>query len=248
MNSLPQISATAFFRQFADDTDAVSANSASLLVVLFWMAITLGRLIALRDQQTLDLPRLYRHLLFVGVLGAVVTFLLLVLYSIDAMLWTTVITYGFFNGPTLGYCYDLSTRVSPNPVLSTAVAMFGLTAGSSIVPVIAAGLWDVTGFAAFLPLVLFVSHVVPSLLVINLQKLPPAETSHERRRSFRREDSAVTAATPTFRPVSPLSTWPQGSIHGEQEEDDGGLTDVAQREIEISAGGEAETTEGERQA
>ncbi|CAM9623456.1 unnamed protein product, partial [Sphacelaria rigidula] len=101
------MTATAFIRQFADDTNMGSASNASLLVVLFWLVITLGRLLALRDQQTLTLVRLYRHLTIVAALGAAaMAILLFFVWAKDSLLWCTVIAFGFFHGPTLGYCYD----------------------------------------------------------------------------------------------------------------------------------------------
>lgn len=122
-----QMAATAFLRQFAEDTS--SSSQRSLLIVCLWLAITLGRVVGLRDQLTLTLARLYRH---VGALcaGAATTmFLLLVSSRTTAVLWITVIVFGLFTGPALGYGYDLSTRVSPSPATSTLVAEFGITAG-----------------------------------------------------------------------------------------------------------------------
>lgn len=122
------MAATAFLRQFANDTSVSSQRS--LLIVCLWLAITLGRVIGLRDQLTLTLMRLYRHAAALCAAGALTMFVLLVFNRSTKMLWITVTAFGLFTGPLLGYGYDLSTRVSPNPATSTAVAQFGITAGA----------------------------------------------------------------------------------------------------------------------
>lgn len=122
------MAATAFLRQFAFDTSGSSQRS--LLIVCLWLAITLGRVIGLRDQLTLTLVRLYRHASTLSAAGACAMFVLLVFNRSTVMLWMTVTAFGLFTGPLLGYGYDLSTRVSPNPATSTAVAQFGITAGA----------------------------------------------------------------------------------------------------------------------
>lgn len=229
-----QVTATAFTRQFVEDTSAISANSASLLVSLFWLAISVGRLIALRDQQSLTLNRLLRHLMFTSVSGSIVVFVLLTSYSVDSIQWTTIITYGLFNGPTLGYCYDLSTRVSPNPARSTAVAMFGLTAGVSIVPILTAGLWEVTGLAAFLPIFLILSHIIPCFLLADVQKLHETGVGLQRRRSVREDSFSLTSVTPTFGPPSCGTTWSRAnSALANEEEQHSSFEDEVQREMEI---------------
>lgn len=123
-----QVAATAFLRQFANDTSGSSQRP--LLIVCLWLAITLGRVIGLRDQLTLTLVRLYRHAAALCAAGALAMFALLVFNRSTKMLWITVTAFGLFTGPLLGYGYDLSTRVSPNPATSTAVAQFGITAGA----------------------------------------------------------------------------------------------------------------------
>lgn len=122
------MAATAFLRQFAQDTS--SSSQRSLLIVCLWLAITLGRVVGLRDQLTLTLARLFRHLSALCAGGAMTMFLLLVSSRSTAVLWITVVSFGLFTGPALGYGYDLSTRVSPHPATSTMVAEFGITAGA----------------------------------------------------------------------------------------------------------------------
>lgn len=244
-----QMTATAFLRQFADEMEMTTASTASLLVVVFWLVITVGRLISLRDQRTLTLARLYRHLTIVAALGAVTMLILLIAFWKDLVLWFTVLTFGLFNGPTLGYCYDLSTRVSPNPSTSTAVAMFGLTLGDSLVPFLASSFWWVTGGAFFLPVFLVASHAIPWFLVRETVQMHAA-VAGSRRGSFRGDVSSyssrhsVAAPTPTFgAPPSPTANWsPAGSQLAEER-----TRGIEEEAAIVEAGAGAGEGEGEGQ-
>lgn len=211
-----QVAATAFLRQFADDTS--ESPQASLLIVCFWLAISFGRIVGLRDQLTMTLARLYRHATALCVAGAVATGILLFFYWNVAVLWVTVMLYGVLNGPMLGYAYDLSTRVSPSLATSAMVAIFGITAGASVVPFLASFTWDVTGAAFFLPLFLTVSHVIPAVLLRDIKKHYGESSA---RTPVAEADIAVVVPTPTFgAPPSPTSGWsPTGSAFDEGEEE-----------------------------
>ncbi|CAN0166954.1 unnamed protein product [Ectocarpus sp. 4 AP-2014] len=215
-----RMAATAFLRQFADNTSGASRRS--LLIVCLWLAITLGRVLGLRDQLTLTLARLYRHAAFLCVGGAGAMFVLLVSSRSTAMLWVTVLTFGLFNGPVLGYGYDLSTRVSPNPATSSTIAEFGITAGASVVPFLVSLPWYITGWAFLLPLLVGLSHVVPFVLLRDLQLLHGTSSSRRLQPSVEEcEDRSQAAApTPTFgAPPSPESLWsPTGSDFDEGED------------------------------
>ena len=49
--------------------------------------------------------------------------------------------FGFFNGPCIGYCYDLLNRVTYPTELSTSIVMFGVNVGASWVPYLVPFLW-----------------------------------------------------------------------------------------------------------
>ncbi|CAN0144205.1 unnamed protein product, partial [Discosporangium mesarthrocarpum] len=103
---LTQVGATAYLTQYVEDTDAIADGYSSLLIVVLWVAITVGRLAGLQDQLHITLPKLYRHttLLFAGGAAAMVPILLF--QSSAVVLWVGVAMFGLFNGPTVGYCYD----------------------------------------------------------------------------------------------------------------------------------------------
>lgn len=134
-----------------------------------------------------------------------------------AVLWTTVALYGVFNGPALGYGYDLSTRVSPSPAASTTVAAFGITAGASIVPFVTSFAWDITGWAFFLPLFVVASHALPCMLLQDTKHLHGESSS---RRPLDEDDVSVVVPTPTFgAPPSPMSGWSSTGSYYEERED-----------------------------
>lgn len=45
-----------------DDTGVISSSSAELLIMVLWIAITIGRVLGVVDQMFIDTPTLYHHL------------------------------------------------------------------------------------------------------------------------------------------------------------------------------------------
>jgi hypothetical protein len=64
--------------------------------------------------------------------------MLLILWFPDSgeCLWIGVAFYGLFNGPCVGYCYDLNNRITYPTEKSMSIVMFGLNFGASLVPYI----------------------------------------------------------------------------------------------------------------
>ncbi|CAM9967955.1 unnamed protein product [Choristocarpus tenellus] len=86
------------------------------------------------------------------------------------VLWIAVAGYGLFNGPTVGYCYDLNNRITNPSEEGMSVVMFGLNFGASLVPYIISWLWDFTGWAQTLTVVIFFSMVIPYPLMISAKR------------------------------------------------------------------------------
>lgn len=231
---LLQVAATAFLRQFATDTSG--ASNVPLLIVILWLSITLGRVVGLRDQLTLTLSRLYRHLAFVCLCGVIPMLFLLFFSRNVGVLWATVVFYGLLNGPTLGYGYDLSTRVSPNPSTSTFVVTFGITAGASVVPFLASFTWNITGWALFLPLFIAASHAIPYVLLLKVERLHGPVSSLRRRPMDDSDDtSSLAAPTPTFgAPPSPNSAWASASSQLDEDENFGDEEERRQGGVEMA--------------
>lgn len=71
-----------------------------------------GRLIGIHDQLDLSTARLYRHVYIQLWLGGAGMLLVVVWHEAAWALWTGVCVYGLFNGPTIGYVYDLCNRTT----------------------------------------------------------------------------------------------------------------------------------------
>ena len=99
------------------------------------------------------------------------------------------------------------------------VAMFGITAGASIVPFLASFTWSITGLAFFLPLFIVASHAIPLLLVRETKRLHGVVSI---RRSSHIDASSVATPTPTFgAPPSPTSCWSPAGSHSDEGSADG---------------------------
>lgn len=193
--SCPQVGATAYLESYVDDTDVISESHAELLIVVLWTAITVGRLAGLQDQRHLTLPRLYRHSTILFLFGATAMAAILLFENSAFVLWSGVAAYGLFNGPTVGYCYDLNNRVTMPSEMGMSVVMFGLNFGASIVPYVISWAWDSTGKPQTLIVIVMLSHIFPYPLMLNAKRIAEAN---------KRKDLAI-AANPITLPEN-LST------------------------------------------
>ena len=76
-------------------------------------------------------------------------------------LWIGVAFYGLFNGPCVGYCYDLNNRITYPSEASMAIVMFGLNFGASLVPYITSMIWNRGGGPKTLIVVTFLTMFLP---------------------------------------------------------------------------------------
>ena len=76
-------------------------------------------------------------------------------------LWIGVAFYGLFNGPCVGYCYDLNNRITYPSEASMAIVMFGLNFGASLVPYATSIIWNAGGGPRTLILVVFMTMIMP---------------------------------------------------------------------------------------
>jgi len=107
-----KVAATSYFTTYVDYTGVIPSKQSGLLIVLLWVGISLGRVVGIFDQLGLPTERLYRHVYLQLWLGAGGMLAVLVWPSSGVALWTGVLVYGFFNGPTIGYVYDLCNRTT----------------------------------------------------------------------------------------------------------------------------------------
>ena len=77
------------------------------------------------------------------------------------VLWCGVVAYGFFNGPTIGYIYDLCNRTTVASEKGMSIVMFGLNSGASLVPYFVSFMWLRGVGPMSLPFIVMVSHVAP---------------------------------------------------------------------------------------
>lgn len=187
--------ATAYLEDYVDDTDVISSSHAELLIVVLWTAITVGRLAGLQDQRFLTLPRLYRHATILFLSGAAACALILIFESSAFVLWAGVAAYGLYNGPTVGYCYDLNNRVTFPSEMGMSVVMFGLNFGASIVPYIISWVWSYTGWAQSLIVIIMVSHLIPYPLMLSAKRIAEG---NKRKAAAVPPNLADTRGTPSF--------------------------------------------------
>ena len=156
-----KVAATSYLTTYVDETGVIAPNKATILIVALWIGISLGRLVGIFDQIRLSTERLYLHVYIQLWLGAIGMALVVAFPMSGPSLWTGVIVYGFFNGPTIGYIYDLCNRTTKASEKGMSIIMFGLNIGASLVPFLVSFTWENGAGPMTLPTTIMLSHLFP---------------------------------------------------------------------------------------
>jgi hypothetical protein len=156
-----KVSATSYFTTYVDETGVIPAHLAGLLIVMLWVGVSLGRLVGIFDQIGLSTERLMRNVYIQLLMGALGMGLIVAFPKSGPVLWTGVLVYGFFNGPTIGYVYDLCNRTTAASEKGMSIVMFGLNLGASLIPFLTSYMWENGRGPVVLPVVVMASHIFP---------------------------------------------------------------------------------------
>lgn len=174
-----KVAATSYFTTYVDETGVISEHYAGLLIVMLWVGISVGRVIGIFDQIGINVEKLYLHLYLQLWGGAIAMAAVLMFPTSGVVLWVGVIAYGAFNGPAIGYVYDLCNRTTAASEKGMSIVMFGLNVGASVVPYLVSGVWDAGGGPVTLPAVILASHLLPipcQYAIRRLTKVPAVVT------------------------------------------------------------------------
>ena len=156
-----KVSTTAYLATYVDDTNVIDQYHATFLILVLWIAITIGRLAGVYDQRFLTNKSLPIHLSIFCVGGFLSMLLILWFPKNPESLWIGVAFYGLFNGPCVGYCYDLNNRITYPSEASMAIVMFGLNFGASLIPYVTSMIWNRGGGPRTLIVMTFITMFVP---------------------------------------------------------------------------------------
>jgi fucose permease len=136
-------------------------QKSGLLIVMLWVGISVGRVVGIFDQIGLKIEKLYLHL-YIQLWGGALSMAAVIIFPKSAIaLWVGVISYGVFNGPAIGYVYDLCNRTTAASEKGMSIVMFGLNVGASVVPYLVSKVWESGGGPMTLPIIIVLSHVLP---------------------------------------------------------------------------------------
>lgn len=157
-----KVTSTAYLESYVDETNVINVANESALILVLWIAITIGRLAGVYDQRFLTNKTLPIHLSIFIVGGSLSMLLIIWFPNKGSALWIGVAFYGLFNGPCVGYCYDYNNRVTNPTENSMAIVMFGLNFGASLVPYLTSLVWNYFGAGPkTLIVVIFLSMFLP---------------------------------------------------------------------------------------
>lgn len=163
-----KIAASSVLYQYIEDTvPAMTKHKYELLVLVVWTTCTVARLCGVLDQSYMPLHFIVQLITRAqgSVLLALVFVALLALESSSQLaLWVGMIGYFTAAGPTLGYMYDASCRITEVDARGAAILKLGFHMGSSFVPFFTDRLWPLLG-AYSLQWVLAVTAFVPLMVL-----------------------------------------------------------------------------------
>ncbi len=166
-----KVTLTGYLYTFIDDTGMIDTDNETTALLVLWICITIGRLSGVYDQAYVNNTTLPWHL-FVLSAGASLSMLTILTFPRRGIaLWLGLSFFGLFNGPCVGYCYDMNNRLTAPSEESMAIVMLGLNMGASLVPWITAEIWDANGNAFTLIWVVFLSNAMPILPIFFLKGL-----------------------------------------------------------------------------
>jgi predicted MFS family arabinose efflux permease len=166
-----KVTMTAYIYSFVDDTNMISTSMESSLVLVFWLCIAIGRLAGVYDQAFVTNHTLPWHLFILSTGATIGIALILIFRNQPDALWVGLAFYGLFNGPCVGYCYDMNNRLTYPSEESMAIVMLGLNMGSSLQPYLTAYLWSVTDDPWVLMWMTLGSCALPLTCVFILKRL-----------------------------------------------------------------------------
>lgn len=175
-----QVDTVAYITPYVIHTKNVPNRAAGEVLTIFWVFVTIGRLIGVWDQRSISNDNLVRHLSICCILGSASMLLIVAYPSSPRLLWAGIAVYALTYGPTVGYCHDLNNRLTLPTEQSSSICMFGLNCGASFVPFLTAKAWQYFGNN---PVTLMVAILLSMLLPIPLlhftQRLSYTSTNYK---------------------------------------------------------------------
>ncbi len=166
-----KVTLTSYLYSFVEQTHMIEPKYQSRLLLVLWISITIGRLAGVYDQRFLSNQTLPVHL-FVQSLGATLSMVLILLFPHKSTaLWIGIAFFGIFNGPCVGYCYDLNNRLTYPSEMSMAIVMLGLNFGASLVPFVASWIWHEEKDPWVLIWVAAITNAIPLGLIFVAKRL-----------------------------------------------------------------------------
>ncbi len=140
-----KVAITGYLYTFIEETKIIDPDHETSALLVLWIFITIGRLCGVYDQAYVNNTTLPIHLFVLSAAATMAMVSILVFHGRAIALWLGLAFFGLFNGPCVGYCYDMNNRLTSPSEESMAIVMLGLNMGASIVPWLVSVAWDISG-------------------------------------------------------------------------------------------------------
>ncbi len=155
------LSFSAYFTTYVSDVDIESTEYAKYQYTLFWLMLSIGRIVGTIDQYTYVTDNnLVGHIVTWMSLVATIAVIWYIFWDSSTALWIIAPCLGFCGGPILGYIYDWVHRLTLPSELSTTIIFLNAFAGGHALMYVCAYIWDAGGGPRTLMGVMFATSIL----------------------------------------------------------------------------------------
>lgn len=163
-------SLTFYLETYVDSNGSLQGCNKEVLLLFFFVFATVGDVLGILGQLDVTDKMLSLQTGLIFLTGATAMFIVIMNPVSHVALWIGVCIFGLCNAPSISYCFNIANRLSYPSATSTAMIMFGLSLGISLMPYFTSVVWET--FDA--PLALMYVGCLCSIVPIFLLYLAPS--------------------------------------------------------------------------
>ncbi len=157
---------TSYLQPYVKNLDIESISTAKYQLVVMWGVAFVSRLIGIYDQAyLLTNKNILWHIDIFLVIGIASLIPIVVNLESSTALWYGLAFYGFAFGPLVGYVYDWLNRSTSVSETSTAIVVFGMNVGTSLVLYVTTEIWNLEDSAVIMFYATLFTVIVPMPLL-----------------------------------------------------------------------------------
>jgi MFS family permease len=153
---------TSYLTTYVESEGVETSDTAKYQLVAMWGVAFFSRILGILDQayQITNNNILWHTYIFLA-FGIVSILPIVINTESSTVLWVGLSCYGFAFGPLIGYVYDWLNRSTAVSETSTAIVVFGMNVGTSLVLYVTTEIWSLADNAVVMFYVVLISVILP---------------------------------------------------------------------------------------